>query len=259
LAPPGTPARKDAGFKKPPASPNDGEQDNQGGFLVGTGLNQFFRIGGQQASSFNSDGLTGTLGDYIPVPMIRYYFDNRLYVQLEAQINTPQYIKKDVVITAEVNDTTTDPTESITSSVSVNKLFYFDLPLSIHYNLMGHFDLGAGLQFSRLTNGVGNFNQQIYSRASGALQSDSAGVKSFKGDSLFKKIKTGEFRFLIDANYTWKHFIGGIRYNRALSDYIHVKISATQQVTQARNSSLQLYLRYILWDGRKKKKPASSP
>ncbi|HUB61144.1 MAG TPA: hypothetical protein VL978_10600 [Puia sp.] len=252
-SPANRPARKDSARKKPPPTTEDQQKNKDGGIMVGIGLNQFFRIGGQQASSFNSDGITGTLSDYIPVPMIRYYYNNRLYVQLEAQINTPQYTKKDVVITAVVNDTTTNPTQSINSSVSVNKLFYFNVPLSIHYNLFDHFDLGAGLQFSRLTNGVGNFNQQIYSRGTGTLESASAGVKSFKGDSLFNEIRTDEFRFLIDANYTWKHFIGGIRYNRALTDYINIKISATQQVTQARNTSLQLYLRYILWDGRKKK------
>ena len=56
----------------------------------------------------------------------------------------------------------------------------------------------------------------------------------------------------MDVNYNWKHFIVGIRYNQALSKFIHLEISPGQ-ITQARNSSLQLYLRYILWDGRKKK------
>ena len=57
---------------------------------------------------------------------------------------------------------------------------------------------------------------------------------------------------MLDASYTYKHFILGLRYNQALSKFINVQI-APGQVTESRNSSLQLYLRYILWDGRKKK------
>jgi hypothetical protein len=56
----------------------------------------------------------------------------------------------------------------------------------------------------------------------------------------------------VDASYTYRHFIIGLRYNQALSKFINIQV-APGQITQSRNSSLQLYLRYILWDGRKKK------
>lgn len=221
--------------------------------MVGIGLNQFFTVGSQQESSFNSGGITGTLGDYIPVPMVRYYFNPKLYVQLEAQINTPQYTKKDLVAVStpvdSIGTTTGGARITLQQSVAINKLFYFNLPLSVHYTVFDHVDLGAGLQYSRLTNGVGVFNSNYNS---GGTDSFSTETKSFKGDSVYKEIKTHEFRFLVDANYTWRHFILGLRYNQALSKFIHVEIMPGQ-ITQARNSSLQLYLRYILWDGRKKK------
>ncbi len=221
--------------------------------MVGIGLNQFFTVGGQQQSSFNSGGITGTLGDYIPVPMGRYYFNPKLYVQLEAQINTPQYTKKNLVAVStpvdSIGATITGATITVQKSVSINKLFYFNVPLSVHYTVFDHLDLGGGLQYSRLTNGVGIFNNNYNTGGTDSLSTE---TKSFKGDSVYREIKTHEFRFLVDANYTWEHFIFGIRYNQALSKFIHVEISPGQ-ITQARNSSLQLYLRYILWDGRKKK------
>ena len=221
--------------------------------MVGIGLNQFFTVGGQQASSFNSGGITGTLGDYIPVPMGRYYFNPKLYVQLEAQINTPQYTKKNLVAVStpvdSIGATVGGATITVQKTVSINKLFYFNIPVSLHYTVLDHLDLGAGLQYSRLTNGVGVFNSNYNT---GGADSLSTQTKSVKGDSAYKEIKTHEFRFLVDANYTWQHFIFGIRYNQALSKFIHVEVSPGQ-ITQARNSSLQLYLRYILWDGRKKK------
>lgn len=241
--------------KKPLSPPEDSaKKEKQGGWMIGIGLNQFFTVGGQQASSWNSGGITGTLGDYIPVPMIRYYFNPKLYVQVEAQINTPQYIKKNVVAVStpvdSIGTTTGGAVVTLQQTVAINKLFYFNVPLSVHYEVFDHLDLGAGLQYSRLTNGVGVFTSNY--GQNGIDSSTSTETKSFRGDSVYSEIRTHEFRFLVDVNYNWKHFIGGVRYNQALSKFIHVEISPGQ-VTQARNSSLQLYLRYILWDGRRKK------
>jgi hypothetical protein len=253
----GTAKKAVPGKPKPSARPpaNDEKDDKkkkerQDGFMAGIGLNQFFTIGGQHASSFNSGGITGTLGDYIPVPMLRYYVNPKLYIQVEAQINTPQYTKKNLLAASSPVDSLS-PTVQLQTTVAINKLFYFNIPLSVHYTVFDHLDLGAGLQYSRLTNGIGVFNSQY--NISG-VDSVAVATKSFKGDSAYKTIKTQEFRFLVDANYMWRHFIVGLRYNQALSKFIHVEISPGQ-ITQARNSSLQLYLRYILWDGRKKKQP----
>jgi hypothetical protein len=139
----------------------------------------------------------------------------------------------------------------IQSSASLQQLFYFNVPLSVHYEVVDNLDLGVGLQFSRLSNAIGTFDSSTYSLGSPDTANSKA-TKSFKGDTLYQQIKTGEFRFLLDASYTYKHFILGLRYNQALSKFINVQI-APGQVTESRNSSLQLYLRYILWDGRKKK------
>jgi len=262
-----TPVRKsvvkDSTHKKPlilptPPTPpkKKPETTKDRGFMVGIGLNQFFTVGGQQASSWNSGGITGTLSDYIPVPMIRYYFNSRLYVQLEAQINTPQYTKKNLVVNEIPADSNSSAT-SVASSVSINKLFYFNLPLSVHYTIVKNLDLGTGLQYSQLTNGIGVFNSiNPYSNGvtinNPITDSTISQTKSFKGDSFYRELKTHELRWLLDVNYTYHHFILGLRYNQALSKFIDVHLSAGQ-ITQARNSSLQLYLRYILWDGRKKK------
>jgi hypothetical protein len=235
--------KKDAGKKE-----DSSKTERQDGWMVGIGLNQFFTVGGQQASSYNSGGITGTLGDYIPVPMLRYYINPKLYVQLEAQINTPQYTKKNLVAVSTPRDSLS-AVQTVQRTVAINKLFYFNVPVSVHYTVFDHLDLGAGLQYSRLTNGIGVFNNDYNNNGTDSLATE---TKSIKGDSAYKEIKTHEFRFLVDANYNWKHFIVGIRYNQALSKFIHVEISPGQ-ITQSRNSSLQLYLRYILWDGRKKK------
>jgi hypothetical protein len=216
---------------------------------VGLGLNQFFTVGQQESSGYNSGGISGTLQDYIPVPMIRYYFNRKLYVQLEFQFNTPQYTRKNLLASQPPVDSLS-PVQRKQSSVYIKKLFYFNVPLSVHYSPFDNWNAGAGIQFSRLTNGIGLFEDQV--TTTGAPDSTHAKLQSFKGDSVYRKIKTDEFRFLVDLSYTYKKFIVGVRYNQALSKFLNVRISSTQ-VTQARNSSLQLYLRYVLWDGRKNK------
>jgi len=221
------------------------------GWLAGVGLNQFFTVGGQQKSNYNSSGTTGGISDYIPVPMVRYYFSRKLYVQLEAQFNTPQYTTKDLLASKSKPDSTTSPGRVLQSSMFIKKLFYFNLPLSIHYSPIPNLYIGGGIQYARLTNGVALYQDSSHRIFTGVDSFVSAKIQSFRNDTTYKKLKTNEFRLLLDLNYNFKRFVIGTRYNRALSDFIHLQIS-NSQVTQSRNSSFQIYLRYIIWDGRKK-------
>jgi hypothetical protein len=222
------------------------------GWMAGIGLNQFFAVGQQEPSKYNSSGTTGVISDYIPVPMVRYYFSRRLYVQLEMQFNSPQYTTKNLLASQSQPDSTGIPGQVITTSIYIKKLFYFNLPLSIHYSPFPNLYIGGGIQFARLTNGIALYEDSNHNTFAGGADSlKSSKIKSFKGDTVYRQLKTNEFRLLLDLNYNFKRFVVGARYNRALSDFIHLQLS-TNQVTQSRNSSLQVYLRYILWDGRKK-------
>jgi hypothetical protein len=235
----------------PAPDSKDERQSRRISLAAGLGLNQFFVIGSQQHSDYSSGGTTGSVSDYIPVPFIRSYLNKKLYVQLEAQINTPQYTKQLLAKTEIVSDTGRPGRPTTESSVFINKLFYFNIPLSIHYSPFNNFYIGAGLQFSQLTNGVGLFEGKQYSSLSPDTLSDSK-IASIKNDPVYREIKTNEWRLLMDINYQWKNFILGLRYNQSLSNFINVRISSTE-LTQGRNSSIQLYLRYILWKNKKTK------
>ena len=193
----------------------------------------------------------GALSDYIPVPFIRWYISKKLYLQIEGQINTPQYTKQLLAKHEIINDTSRPGQITEDNSVYINKLFYFNIPLSINYSPLQNFYVGAGLQFSQLTNGVGLFEGQEYSPLSPDTLSKSK-FASIKEDPVYKEIKTIEWRILLDVNYQWQNLVLGVRYNQALSNFINVQVSSTQ-VTQARNNSVQLYLRYILWKNKKTK------
>jgi hypothetical protein len=276
-AKPGTPpttkpaSRSDSSQKKktpPPPPPQEkDEKEKDHGWEIGIGLNQFFPTGGQRGSTYNSDGLTGTLSDYLPVPMVRYYLNHRTYIQLEAQLNTPQPTKKNLVISSPVPDTSSQGGvfTQVQNSASIQQLYYFNVPLSIHFAPVDNLNIGTGLQFSHLSNAIGEFDSTTTNTYVNGPSTGTGGntgnttttskadvTRSFKGDTLYDRIKTNELRFLLDVNYTYKHFVLGLRYNQALSNFVNIQLP-TGGTTEARNSSLQLYLRYILLDTRKKK------
>jgi hypothetical protein len=208
-------------------------------WAAGLGLSQSFAVGSQQYSGYNANGTRGTIADYIPVPFIRGYINKKLYLQLEAQFKTPQYTKQLLV----KNEIIIDSNGNKETSTYINKLYYFNVPLSIHYSPYNNFNIGAGLQFSKLTNAVGLFEL----KQPGVSGIDTRTTyASLKNDPLYKEIKTTEWRILLDANYQWKNLALGIRYNQALSNFINVQISPVQ-VTQGKNSSVQLFVWYTLW------------
>jgi hypothetical protein len=74
----------------------------------------------------------------------------------------------------------------------------------------------------------------------------------FSRDTLSDKINGNEFRLLLDANYYWSKFTVGLRYNQALSNYISFQVSPSMPYSFSRNRALQFYLRYNLWEEKKK-------
>ena len=232
---------------------SDSTQDEKG-FLFAVGFNQFFPVGRQQRINFNSNGRSSGIGDYIPVPVARYYFHKWLYVQAEAQFNAPQYTKALLAS----NSTSSSPSGTDTSkSVFIKKLFYFNLPLSVHYSPVKNLYFGAGMQYSMLTNGVALFeNSKRPTLSTQALPFNdpsliSSKIGNLKEAPVYSDLRESEFRFLFDVNYQYKPITIGVRYYKAFTDFINVRISNTV-ITQAHNSSLQLYLRYTIWDHRKK-------
>jgi hypothetical protein len=220
------------------------------GFVAAIGLNHSFPIAGQQKTDFNSSGESGVWTDYIPVPQLRYHFNRRMYIQAEAQFNAPQYTKQ-LLLNQSVRDTNPFG-QRLQQSVFVKKLFYFNLPLSVHVSPVKDLYVGVGIQYSRLKNAVAVFEEKplVINRPDSLKKSKTVSLKT---DTLYQLLRTDEWRLLADANYHLRRVTIGLRYNQALDQFINVRISASE-VTQARNNSLQLYMRYALWDQRKRRK-----
>ena len=208
----------------------------------------FFPVGKQQYSNLGTNGINNFLTNYALIPMFRVYLNKKTYVQLEAEIDAPQYTKSLLVVNNKVNSVNGSQAVSIQDSAIIKKLFYYNLPLSIHYSFFKNFYIGTGLQFSLLTNGVGMFGSKVDSSTNGYSTYIHTSFQNgnLKNDPAFKEIKSNEWRFLFDVNYEWQNIVFGIRYNQALSNFINTPV-------QAKNSAALFYVRFIFWKNKSAK------
>jgi hypothetical protein len=216
-------------------------------FAFGISLPLAFPLGDQKMLGYNISAGPNTVSDYIPAPHVQYHFNSKSYVQTELQVMSPQYIRP---VMLHHNEYQTSVSH-VSSSVYARKLYYFNVPVSIHYSPFKHFYLGTGLQFSSLLGGVAE-HEKI---RTGMVSSDSIYQSSyarFGNDSIGSRLRGNEMRLMLDANYYWNRFTVGLRYNQALNNYVSLRPSATASYTLDKNKALQFYMRFNLWEQKKR-------
>lgn len=230
------------------------------GFVFGLSLPLGFPLGDQQAISLNRNGRMNTLSDYIPSPHIQYHINNKLYLQTQVQLSAPQFIHP---ILLEEKEKQLQANMEVINTTYARKLYYFNLPVSIHYSPLRDFYIGTGLQFSSLVSGVAQCQQikRIYpigTNGPSGVRPPSEYIVSnyytkFKKDSLSGKFNKNELRLLIDMNYYWNRFTVGLQYNQAFNNYISFRVNTASAYTFDKNKGLQFYLRYNIWEDKKRR------
>jgi hypothetical protein len=216
-------------------------------FAFGLSLPLGFPLGDQKMLAYNMSGGHNTVTDYVPAPHLQYHINSKSYLQSEIQLVTPQFIRP-VLLYQQKNYTSISTT---TSSIYARKLYYFNVPVSVHYSPFKHFYMGTGLQFSSLLSGVA-MHETV---RQGMVRSDSLydfSYAKFRNDSVSNRLNGNEFRLMLDANYYWNKFTVGLRYNQALSNYVSIRVNAALPYTSDKNKSLQFYMRYNLWEDKKR-------
>jgi hypothetical protein len=227
---------------------DDTENNNKVWFGAGLALQQLIPIDGQKAVPYNSFGRKGSLGDYIPSAYFRVY-RKKAFLQVEFRYGAPQYTK-DIEYSKKI--LTHDSASGITvSSVNhVKKTYYHQLPLSIHYNVLPNWSIGAGVVWNKFQNAV--VEQQTERSDGGVITTDSLStIVNVKKDTTNSFAKS-YFQFMLETQYTWKRFSFGVRYSRGLQPYLTFTSPVTGQTQKERNASLQIFLRYELWRSKKK-------
>lgn len=218
---------------------------------IGLSLPMGFPLGDQKPGAYNINAKPNTVSDFLPVPHLQYHLNSKLYLQTEVQLMNPQFIQPVLLYENKTDFPSTNTVHY--NSVYAKKLYYFNLPVGIHYSPFEHFYLGTGLQFSSLVSGVAMHEETSFVIGTGNRNLLSQTFTRFKNDSISSRIDNSEFRLMLDANYYWKQFTVGLRYNQALSNYVSFRLNNVTPLFQDKNKSLQFYLRYNLWEKYKRR------
>ena len=215
---------------------------------AGLSLGQSIPIGHQKMSSYN------LLSDYIPSPYLRLSIGDRWYLQTAPRINSAQYTRPQL-IDSSGGDTTHIPGYPQYlqyNRITLKKLYYTDIPLTINYRAFKGLYLGAGIQYSRLWQAAGE--DRITLRPSNGLGSDTLissktiGLK--KKDSVFRKLSGSDWRLLLEANYTWRQFTFGLQYQQGLKTFLPANTSGPKSTDK--NSSFSIHVYYEIWNQSRK-------
>lgn len=227
-------------------------------FVFGLSLPLAFPIGTQENLAYNINAGSSALSNFIPIPHFQYHLSDKAYLQTEFQFIAPQFIQSFKAYEKKKEVVSATNYRFLTSSIYVQKLYYFNLPVVAYYSPFKNFYLGTGLQYSKLLSGIAQYEDRIAtSMQTGARDSlVRSDFRKFKNDSVSNKLAGHDFRFIFDANYYWHRFTVGMRYTQALSDFVSIQLTNNTPIYTDRNKALQFYLRYNIWEDKRKKKPA---
>jgi hypothetical protein len=221
---------------------------------AGLSLVHGFPIGLQQTSSYSSNGKSNVLLDYIPAPYFRFYLGDRIYLQGAVHFNSPQYTQSQLIDTSRLDSSRIAGYIGYhqKNELTLKKLFYTNIPISFHYRVFKGLYLGAGIQYSALWGAAGEEAIHLTPTNGGAdtiYSQKGIGLKN--KDSVYSRLSKSEWRVLFEADYQWRRWTFGLRYEQALKAYMPVTNFGTK--SSQRNASYGIHVYYDLWEkGRKK-------
>jgi hypothetical protein len=231
-------------------------------FAIGLSLPLAFPVGDQHALGYNSRGGVNTISDYIPSPHFQYHFNNKTYMQAGLQFSSPQFIRPILLYQSQQMGQPGPTVRENITSITARKLYYFNLPVTIYHSPLRNFYMGTGLQYSRLLSGIA-YHEEVERRYNSMGPAQETLLKSyvtrFKNDMLSRRLNSDEVRLLLDMSYYWSRFTVGLQYNQAFNNYVSFQVTPSSPYTFDKNKSLQFYLRYNIWEDKKRKKIKGGP
>lgn len=217
-------------------------------FSAGLGLQQQIPINGQKLVPYSSLGRNNILSDYIPSVYFQATKPNKWFAYIGFRYGAPQFNKEFAFNQHIVTDTVGSVISTTTSSLTLKKTFYHQLPLSFNYQILPKWSAGAGVVWNKFYGAVADHELSKRTGSSDSVLKKE--IVSFKSDST-SSISKSYFQVLIETQYNWKRFYFGARYSFGLQPYIKFTLpGGTEQ--REKNGSLQVFIRYDLWRSKKK-------
>jgi len=221
---------------------------------LGIGFNQVFAIGEQEWTPINQKATYSGWHQWIPVLNARYYMTSRLFLQGEVQFGAPQYtpavLLSQTVVPAPGPGPGPAATSRIEKSVYSKKLFYLDMPVSVHMQVAPHFFVGAGVQYSRLQQAVSLYEEKRLTTG----QPDTLLLRRYQRLNDRSGLHQQEWRYMMSAAARLKRFDAGFRYTRSLRPFVTTAVPPNLP-PNLHNQSLLFFVRYeFLHTGNRSKK-----
>ena len=213
-------------------------------------------IGEQQAIRLNCDCVypndaytkSSLVTDYIPSVYIKIQPSKKWFIQAELKYKAPQYIQEQLY-----NKSISNLPLNYTTSTSVlKKVYYNQIPISFDYVIITHLSIGVGVIYN---NFAGQVSQQdvikkLYGTTADSTVSSSISTNKNDSDLVFTK---NSFQGLIEGEYQWKRFTIGARYAVGLQSYLKYTDPTTGNPIEKKNNAVTFFIRFELWDNKKKK------
>jgi hypothetical protein len=257
------------------------------GFTAGVSLSMNIPVSRQEMSRTSMNGEDGAVLDYLPSVYAQYHFNNKFSVEGEFQFVSPQYTAQQTLSSKWSDVTTSHYKEHL---ISLNKLYYLNIPFSVKYSPITNFTFGTGIQFSKLkrsvfteedctwdkdpsgwkmtsstkttkvksvneNKGKGNNNGNGNGGGNGGGPTGSNPVTSLtRLDTIAQSFRKTDWRWMVEVNYQYHRLNTGVRFNMGLDKYINAHSGNIAYNIPDRNKSFMLYLRFDIIDTRKKSK-----
>ena len=223
-------------------------------YFVSAGLSilQQLPLNGAKANSLDYLGRNNNIKEYLPTPYIRITKENRFYLQGEFRYGAPQNNKPFIYKYFKNTDTPTNGIFKSDTSYTLRKSFYHQVPISFHFYITPKLSVGTGLVYNKFYGIIAE--QEINQRRVG-LPDSTLGkfvlpiTKS--PDSAFTKTI---YELLFEVQYKIRKFEIGARYAFGLNPYIVFINPITKLEEKKYNQNFNFYIRYELWNSKKKKK-----
>jgi hypothetical protein len=213
---------------------------------AGLGLQQQIPIAGQTTVPYSYYGRESSLADYIPSVFVQLQKEKKWFVMGEFRFGAAQSVKE---LSYNQNTKFDSSTMNVTmTTMRLKKTYYHQLPFSFNYYLKPNLSVGVGGMYSHFYGAVTEKETDTWNAQTQTNTNfkEIIHIKHFTDSFLYKT----QVHFLVQADYQWRKFSFGLRYTKDIQPYIkYTKPDGT--VDEEKNQSLQLLIRYKLWQSAK--------
>lgn len=211
---------------------------------AGLALFQQLPLDSERFNPYNALGRNISLSDYIPAIYLRYNNSNKKwFLQSEFRYGAPQQTKE--LVYNLKRDTSA---QKIDTALRLKRMYYHQLPISFNYYILPNLSIGAGVVWNKFSSAISE--REIIQRNSGTIDSILIN-KIFRSKVIDSTFSKSYFQFLAEIQYCYRRFTIGARYTRGIQPYIEFTLP-DEPTRREKNNSLQLFLRYELWQSPKK-------